>query len=365
MADQESPTTPPPGGKLFGWFLAGVSFLLLFLFFQMLKPFLIALFWAALLAFLLHPIHRWLSSRLKNRGWLSAALLTAGTAFAILVPLLIVGTILGIEARQAYEILKVKIEKFDMDAALREANTILPGDLLKDVREWMQSDNESVQQHVLGWMKTLLLHIRRGLENMILIMINFGVMLFALFFLLRDGAVLFKGLYDLLPMPPEQKTRIFRQLQDALHATILGMVATATVQGLLAGLFFWILGISFPVLGGVLTFIFAFVPMVGSAAVWMPVASYLILTGSYFDGIALLVLGALIVSQVDNVLRPIIIGHRTRLPTLFVFLTILGGLKVFGFSGVLIGPALLALMVGVLEVYMHEFHPGPGQAVSR
>src|SRR5919108_6414800 len=144
----------------------------------------------------------------------------------------------------------------------------------------------------------------------------------------------------LIPMTDEQKNRIFKRFYDTLTATVLGVIATAGVQGILLGLIFWILGISFPVLAGVLSFILSLLPVGGSIFVWLPVGVYLFLIGSTFKGIELLILGA-ILSSVDHFLKPAIIGGRAKLPTLFLFLSIFGGVKAFGFSGIILGPVLL------------------------
>ena len=160
---------------------------------------------------------------------------------------------------------------------------------------------------------------------------------------------------SLIPMKDEQKDEIFKKFYDTLNAVIVGVMVTAAIQGILQGLFFWILGVSYSVLGGVLTFIFALIPIAGAVIVWLPVGLYLVFTGSIYTGIAVLIFGGLVVSSVDNFLKPMIIGGKVKLSTLFLVLTIFGSLSVFGFTGIIIGPILLAIFMSFIEIYKSEY----------
>ena len=159
----------------------------------------------------------------------------------------------------------------------------------------------------------------------------------------------------LIPMKDDQKDEIFKKFYDTLNAVIVGVMVTAAIQGILQGLIFWALGISYSVLGGVLTFIFALIPIGGAVIVWLPVGLYLVFTGSLYTGIAVLVLGGAVVSSVDNFLKPMIIGGKVKLSTLFLVLTIFGSLSVFGFSGIILGPVLLAIFMSFIEIYRTEY----------
>jgi predicted PurR-regulated permease PerM len=156
-------------------------------------------------------------------------------------------------------------------------------------------------------------------------------------------------------MTNEQKDKIFGRFYDILNAVILGVLATAGIQGLITGLLFWILGISFAVLAGVLTFVFSLLPIGGSVFVWLPVGVYLLLSGQIAKGTVLLIVGGVIVSSVDNVLKPLIIGGRVRLPTLFLFLSILGSVKAFGFTGIILGPVIIVVFMSFIEIYKAEY----------
>ncbi|HSE83970.1 MAG TPA: AI-2E family transporter, partial [Thermodesulfobacteriota bacterium] len=208
-------------------------------------------------------------------------------------------------------------------------------------------------------------NIQTVIGNLTSFLINLGIMIFALFFFFRDGRKFYEEINFLIPMTHEQKRRIFQRFYDTLTATVLGIIATAGTQGLLVGLIFGLLGISFPVLAGVLTFVLSLLPVGGSAIVWLPVGIYLLFTGSIVKGLLLIILGALVVGSIDNIMRPLIIGQRTRLNELFLLLSILGGINVFGFSGLILGPVILAIFISFIEIYKVEYREAKPESLRR
>ena len=156
-------------------------------------------------------------------------------------------------------------------------------------------------------------------------------------------------------MDHEHQEHLFQNIVNALFAVIHGALITAMVQGLLAGIAYWFLGIPFAILLGVATAFMALLPIGGSSIVWIPTSLYLLFQGDYFRGVFLLVWGAGIVGAIDNVLKPLLIGNRLRLPVLFLFFSILGGLRLFGIIGLILGPVLFALLAALLDLYMKEY----------
>jgi predicted PurR-regulated permease PerM len=176
-----------------------------------------------------------------------------------------------------------------------------------------------------------------------------------MFFLLRDGPALMAIIRSSSPLPEAYELEIFKKFEDVSYATFYGSLLTAVAQGAAAFLLFLVLGLPAPLFWGAMISLVSLVPIVGAFLIWLPWASYLLLAGLTTRGIVLLAVGGLVVSSIDNVLKPIIIKGRTDMHPLLVFLSVLGGLQVFGFLGVLLGPLLVALFVSFLNFYREEF----------
>ncbi len=345
--------------QIFSWFFFGIFLLLIYLFYEIVKPFIFSLFWAGILALVLYPVHLRLTRAIKNKAEISSIIMTTVATFVVILPIVLIVTTLAIEMFDVYEDIKGEIEITKLRSIVENVKGVIPVSILEQIEKRFDIGEIRLEEVVIKGVGSvsgyLFNQIQKGAKNFTILILDFGIMLFALFFFFRDGKRLYEELKYLIPMTDEQKDRIFRRFYDILNAVIIGVMATAGVQGLIAGLVFWILGISFPVLAGVLTFVFSLLPVGGAVVVWLPVAVYLILTGSTLKGIVLLILGALVVSSVDNFLKPMIIGGRTKLPTLFLFISILGGIKAFGFSGIILGPVLLAVFISFIEIYRVEY----------
>jgi predicted PurR-regulated permease PerM len=345
--------------QIFSWFFFGIFLLLIYLFYEIVKPFIFSLFWAGILALVLYPVHLRLTRAIKNKAEISSIIMTTVATFVVILPIVLIVTTLAIEMFDVYEDIKGEIEITKLRSIVENVKGVIPVSILEQIEKRFDIGEIRLEEVVIKGVGSvsgyLFNQIQKGAKNFTILILDFGIMLFALFFFFRDGKRLYEELKYLIPMTDEQKDRIFRRFYDILNAVIIGVMATAGVQGLIAGLVFWILGISFPVLAGVLTFVFSLLPVGGAVVVWLPVAVYLILAGSTLKGIVLLILGALVVSSVDNFLKPMIIGGRTKLPTLFLFISILGGIKAFGFSGIILGPVLLAVFISFIEIYRVEY----------
>ena len=192
-------------------------------------------------------------------------------------------------------------------------------------------------------------------QNLFLFVSNFIITLFSLFFFLRDGADFCYRLRRLLPMDHEHQERLFRNIVDSMSAVVHGSLVVAMVQGLLAGLAYWVLGVPYPVLWGVVTAFAALLPFGGTTIISIPASIYLFLEGETIRGFLLLGWCLSVVVMVDNILKPILIGTRLRLPLIVLFFGILGGLSVFGALGLILGPVLFALLAALLDLYTEEY----------
>jgi predicted PurR-regulated permease PerM len=160
-----------------------------------------------------------------------------------------------------------------------------------------------------------------------------------------------KKVRNYIPFSEEQKDRLVKLVRDIIISTIYGGIVVSIAQGTMAGIAFFLLGISTPVVWGLATSIASFVPLLGAAGVWVPMTIYLFIENEITKGIILAIVGIFGISLIDNILKPIIIGSRTKMPILVIFFSILGGLKLFGLIGLVIGPLVLALFVSLIEIF--------------
>ena len=177
------------------------------------------------------------------------------------------------------------------------------------------------------------------------------VMLYLLFFLLRDGDVLSRRIREAIPLQSERQRNLAIRFTTVIRATIKGNLVVALVQGALGWLIFLILGVGAPVLLGVLIALLSLLPAVGAPVVWAPIAIYLFAVGHTWQAITLAVFGALVIGSADNILRPMLVGKDTKLPDYVVLISTLGGIAVFGANGFVIGPVIAALFVAVWEIF--------------
>jgi predicted PurR-regulated permease PerM len=187
---------------------------------------------------------------------------------------------------------------------------------------------------------------------------NFFFTVFALFFFFRDGEKMVRAFRDLIPMEAEHKDAILARFYDTVSAVVQGTLITAAVQGLLAGIGIAIVGVPFAILLGVATSFISLLPF-GGPLVWISVVIYLLIGGAYFRAAFLVAWGVLVIGSADNVIRPLIIGGRTQIPTIFLFFGILGGLQAYGFLGIFLGPAVIAILVAFIRIYREEYATVP------
>jgi predicted PurR-regulated permease PerM len=192
--------------------------------------------------------------------------------------------------------------------------------------------------------------------------VSFVMMLFVLFFVLRDGPAMAQQVVSLLPIEGQRRTLLQRHLTDMTRAVFLGLGLTAVAQGVLLGVGFWIAGLPSPLVFGVLGVILALVPMVGPALLWIPGAIWLAARGESGYAIFLTLWGSIVVGLVDNLLRPLLISGRAEVPTLAVFVGVIGGLAAFGFIGLFLGPIVLGLLIALFrfEIERRKVEEGAG-----
>ena len=181
--------------------------------------------------------------------------------------------------------------------------------------------------------------------------INLGVMIYLLFFLLRDGERIFARIKKSVPLRADLQAALFDKFAAVVRATVKGDILVAILQGALGGFIFWVIGIHAPVLWAVLMAFLSLLPAVGAALVWLPVAIYLLAIGSTWQGVVLIVFGTFVIGLVDNVVRPILVGKDTKMPDYVVLISTISGLQMFGPNGFVLGPFTAAVFLTVWEIY--------------
>lgn len=345
------------------WLVTAFFFALLLLIlygaFLILTPFITAITWAVILAILVYPFYAWLLKIVRGRATLAGLIVITFIAMLVIVP--------GVEL--AWFLSDEAVELVQSVRALLSGEGLAEWGAkpwVQQVLSWWDLLSFRLMDFKINWKDLMIQGAQvssgflvsqvKGLaQNVLLFTVNFLIVLVTLFFLLRDGADFCDRVRRLLPMDQEQQERLFQNIVNAITAVVHGCLLVAMIQGLLAGLAFWATGVPYPALWGVLTAFAALLPVGGTTVVTIPAAVYLFLQGDNVRGIFLLIWCLGVVVTIDNVLKPLFIGTRIKLPMLFLFFGILGGLAAFGAVGLILGPVLFALLAVLLDLYTEEY----------
>lgn len=315
-------------------------------------PFFGAVLWGAMLAILFAPLYRRLEKAAGRRRTLAALVTVLIVLLMVILPLTLIGALLLQEALGVYE--KFRSGEFNPGLYFQEVLGALPTWLRDLLNRFGPAHLGSIQESLpAGLVKGSQLIAAKALnigQNTFDLVINLCIVLYLLFFLLRDGDGLARRFRASVPLRGEQQRELFVRFQTVVRATVKGNVVVALVQGSLGGLIFWLLDVYAPVLWGVVMFVLSLLPAVGSALVWLPVAIYFLLTGAIGKGVGLIAFGVLVIGLVDNILRPILVGKDTKMPDYVVLISTLGGIVTFGLNGIVIGPLIAAMFMAVWEI---------------
>lgn len=333
-------------------FIIVVTVIFAFALYWMLAPFWGALAWGVCLAFLLAPMQSWLTRKLNGRAGVAAGIIT------VLVPVVLAGPLvsLGVAFADQFAALVARLQqqqlRFDGSLLMQLERHPLIGRLA----EWLRLNLLATTEQLHGWLESgtqMLLHsLAASGGTFVLIalgtIINFFIMLFLLFFLLRDGRHLLRRVVRLVPMEPKRRGELFMLIGDTTRAVVYGEGMTALVQGTLVGIGFAIAGLPSAVVFGVLTAFLALLPVGGAALVWVPALVYLLATSQWGWALFMLAWG-MGVSVSDNLIRPFLISRQAPVSVPAVFIGVIGGISAFGMIGVIIGPVLLTVIATLLR----------------
>lgn len=333
-----------------------------------LAPYATAIAWACVLAAVSHPTYRLLLRAVPGRESLAATILTLAVLALAVVPALLLTGVVAREAIAAYHGAAVYVAANRVQVLDDVTHHWLIEPIWKWVGERMSGsdvDPMSVALSGLRWMSEwAAANAAQVAKNVFSFVVGLGVMIFTLFFALRDGAGFVAYVEESLPMDDEDRRRVVERLRNTLLAVVQGLAATALLQAVLVGSAFWLLGVPFVLLLSSVTFGFSFLPVGGAALVWFPVALGFYAGGDYFRGTALMLWGGIAVTAVDNFVKPLVIGGQARLPTPILFFGILGGLQVFGFVGVFAGPATIAAFLSIVSIYRERLLEIPDESAA-
>jgi predicted PurR-regulated permease PerM len=322
------------------------------LLYLVLSPFLAPIAWALFIAFLVYPLHRRLVRRLGGRAALSAALLT------VLVFLVVIGPLTGLGAafaQQATDLAKY-VQEFVVEHKPATASDLAELPVLGPAIDWLQ-DNAGVSlAQIQAWaiegaqavLKSAASLGRAAFLGALGTVVGFALMMFILFFAIRDGRGWMETARDLVPMSAAERARLLQHLASVTRAMVYGSGITALVQGTLIGIGFAIVGLPSPVVFGVLAALAALIPMVGTPVVWVPATIALAMQDRWGAALFMLLWGVF-VTTIDNFLRPWLVSGRADVGTLTVFLGVLGGVSAFGPIGVILGPLVLATAIALVR----------------
>ena len=305
-------------------------------------PFLPAIIWALVIAIVLHPVHLSLEE-LFGSGNAAALLSVIFAAVAVGLPVLFVAQQLVREAASGATYLEGIIQSWDRTGILNEYPA------LSAVVTWIQDrfDPAGSFGAFAQWLTLTSTSLLRGSFNQIA---GFVLTFYLLFYFLRDRHAVLHALGELSPLPECETSQVMKRLVDTIHATLVGTVAVAAVQGTLGGVMFWWLGLPTPVFWGVVMGLLAVVPVLGAFVVWVPAAIYLALEGAWLNAALLAAWGGIIIAGIDNVLYPMLVGNKLKLHTVVAFIGAVGGIIMFGASGVVLGPAVIAVTLSLVEI---------------
>ena len=322
-------------------------------FILILQEYAMAIFWGVVFSIVFAPLHRKLQEHMPKMPNLTALATLLISLVMVILPLSLIGLTLLKETAAIYE--RISTGNLSAGSYIEQIFNALPSWMTP----WLERLHLGTLEEIQNKLSNLALQASKlaatkalGLgQNTLGFIVGFGVMLYLIFFLLRDGKALVIRIWSATPLAPEHKRELATKFITVIRATVKGNLAVAAAQGVLGGLIFWILDIQGPVLWGVVMAFLSLLPAVGAGLVWGPVAIYFLATGSITQGVVLAAYGILVIGLVDNVLRPILVGKDTKMPDYVVLISTLGGMSVFGISGFVLGPALAALFMAAWELF--------------
>lgn len=322
-------------------------------FLWILLPFYGAIFWGVILAIIFAPLQRTLLSKTKGKKTVSALLSLVVIVLIVIIPVIFLS---GAIIQEIFTLYKgLDSGAINVAYYLDQITNSLPPFLIEMLHKFGIANLDDVGQKLSQFaMSAGQFFTKQALSlgsNTFQFIISLGIMIYLLFFLLKDGAELVRYCNQLIPLSPDQKNHLFAKFSTVVRATVKGNIAVAAVQGILGGIIFWVLDVDGALFWGVLMGVLSLLPAVGASLIWSPVAIYFFSTGAVTHGIILTVFGLLVIGLADNVLRPLLVGKDTKIPDYIILISTIGGLSLFGLNGFVIGPLIAAMFMACWDLF--------------
>lgn len=335
-------------------FFLGFLALVSLAFLAILVPFYSALMWAVILAMLFAPMQRALMRRMPQCPNTATFITLGAVIMMVIIP--VIGLTMSLVNQGAEIYGRIRSGELNFGAYLAKIIDATPGWLHRMLDAQGLLDLPSIQRRLADsgseigqFLASQAVNIGQNTAD---VLASTGVLLYVLFFLLRDGGQLAAMFYRAIPLEDEPKNHLLGKFSAVVKATVKGNVAVAIVQGVLGGIILWALGIKGVILWSVVMAFLSLLPAVGSGLIWGPIALYFLATGATWQGVVLLAYGVGVIGMVDNVLRPVLVGKNTKMPDYVVLVSTIGGMLLFGLNGFVIGPLIAALFMAAWDLYV-------------
>jgi len=322
--------------------LLAITVVAIYLCWLIVYPFIDVIIWSVVLAVVCYPLYQRMQRRFPAPPWLASLLTVILIIVVALIPIMVLAVSAASQVPDGIQMAQDGVNK---------AKAFLAGNsrIAQYIHQYVNPDDIGEQlKAVAGPAVQRSLSIAGGVFS---VLIKIAFTMFALFYLLRDAPSITRAAINLLPLEEPQTRRVFQRCREVIKASVQGVMVIAAVQGIIGGIMFAAVGLPSSVLWGFVMFITALVPAVGSAIVWVPAMIILAIEGQWWKAGVILVVGGVIVSSIDNVLRPRLVGEKARLHDLVIFFSVLGGLQAFGVAGLFVGPVIVALTLAVIEAF--------------
>lgn len=319
------------------------------MFYHVIAPYIYPLFWAAVLAGLFFPFYDWLRRKLHNAT--AAAGVTVATI--VLLVMLPLAAFFGLVAKQAIDVYNIVSQPQTIRSIQTSVQNFLSTPTIEKFSERIQLD-ERLQSMSKNAGEVAVAWLTASSLSTITLVIQFGITLYTLFFFLKNGEEWLKKLMFLLPFGDDNERTLYKKFVSTSRATLKGGILVAALQGSIGGILFWIVGIPSAAFWGLIMTVMAMIPAIGTIVVWAPAALYMFVIGHPIQGFIILC-GGLFITIVDNIVRPPLIGKDIQMHPVMILFSTIGGLSMFGISGVVVGPLIASLFLSLLQIYEDRY----------
>lgn len=332
-------------------FFIGLIVILAVAILYIIRPFFYPIFWAAILAILFYPFYGLLNIRLKSAN-LSALLTLILVIVVIFLPLTLLSTILVNESIDLYQ----SVSKWDIGADLQNLAEKLSHTSLAPLVDKAQTEWTAYAGGAAKALSVFLFNnVKNITQNSLRFIFMLFIMLYTFFFFLKDGPAILGRLMHLSPLGNEHERMLYEKFRSAARATLKGTFIVGGIQGIIGGILFWTTGVESAFIWGMLMVVFALIPAIGPSIIWFPTGAIMLLLGNVWQGLTILLVGFFLISTIDNLIRPKLIGKDIQMHPLLVLFSTLGGIMLFGISGFVVGPVVASLFVAITAIYDHHY----------